>query len=103
LHFKDKWVGRVAVFPNFAHFGDASSAARDFRRGWRAVIELSARQMTSLERIGENQEAFYYQVMPPGMTSSPVMRATFYGTAAVTIGFLPPEEASPPNPPSTPR
>jgi hypothetical protein len=90
LHFNKKWVGRVAVFPSFATFGEAKGAeAREYRRDWRAVVEMSARQMGPLERIGHNQEAFYYQVMPSGKSSSPAMRATFYGTAAVTIGFLP--------------
>jgi hypothetical protein len=96
LHFKQKWAGRVAVFPNFANFGEATGVeARDSRRDWRAVIEMSARQMAPLERIGHNQEAFYYQVMPPGMSSSPAMRATFYGTAAVTLGFLPSADGNP--------
>jgi hypothetical protein len=97
LHFNEKWGGRIAVFPNFASFGEAKGAeARDYRRDWRAVIELSARQMAPLDRIGQNQEAFYYQVMPPGMSSSPAMRAMFYGTAAVTIGFLPGVEPTQP-------
>jgi hypothetical protein len=50
-----------------------------------------AEAMAQLERIGENQEAFYYQVTPADGNPGRVMRATFYGSAAVSIGFLRPQ------------
>lgn len=43
---------------------------------------------------GGNQAAFYYQVIPEDGTPGTIMRATFYGSAAITIGFVPPMGAA---------
>jgi hypothetical protein len=91
-HFKRKWDGVVATFPSFSLFDSESSADRSFRQTWRRIIENSAQAMASMERIGQNQEVFYYQVLPPDGSPGVVMRATFYGRATVTIGFLRPGE-----------
>lgn len=86
-HFRCKWRDRVASFPNFIDFD--SNVARDFRRDWRNVIEQSASEMAELERIGENQDAFYYKAKPPDSRPATIMSATFYGAASITIGFYP--------------
>lgn len=62
--------------------------ARDYRRNWMMIEAMSAQQLVDLPQIGENKEAFYYQVNSTG--PAPLMRLTFYGSAAVTLGFLPP-------------
>lgn len=91
LYFGREWPGVVEVFPNFSLFGPDTNADQEFRRMWRRIIESSATAMAQLPRIGENQEAFYYQVMPTDGAPGVIMRATFYGGATVTIGFLRPE------------
>ena len=87
-HFGSRWPGVVATFPNFALFGQDSSADRDFRRTWRRIIENTASVTPHLERIGENQDVFYYQVVPPDGTPGVIMTATFYGSAVISIGCL---------------
>ena len=94
-HFGSRWPGVVATFPNFALFGQDSGADRDFQRMWRRIIENSASMTPHLERIGENQDVFYYQVVPPDGTSGVIMTATFYGGAVISIGYLrPPAQES---------
>jgi hypothetical protein len=88
-HFHEKWPGRVTVFPSFAGFPPHEKAAdREFRQQWRGIIQKAAAAMAGLPRFGENQDAFYYQVMPPDGASGVVMLATFYGSATVTCGFV---------------
>jgi hypothetical protein len=81
----------VASFPNFVAFD--SEVERDLKRDWRNVVEQSAAEMGALERIGENQDAFYYQVKPPDGSPITIMCATFFGAASVTIGFYPNDDS----------
>ena len=91
-HFGRKWPGEVAVFPSFALFGDGPASLRD-RRNWRRVNEKAGEAMRTLKRLGENQDVFFYQVLQGSNAQAPVMRAVFYGSAAVDIGFLPQQSA----------
>lgn len=87
-YFNDKWPGEVAVFPSIAKFPNNEKADYGFRRQWRGIIQKAPASMAELPRFGENQETFYYQVMPPDGSSGVIMLATFYGSATVTCGFV---------------
>jgi len=87
-YFNDKWPGEVAVFPSIAKFPNNEKADYGFRRQWRGIIQKASASMAELPRFGENQETFYYQVMPPDGSSGVIMLATFYGSATVTCGFV---------------
>jgi hypothetical protein len=88
-HFGSPWSGVVGTFPNFALFTQDSGADREFQRTWRRVIENTASITPHLERLGENQDVFYYQVVPPDGTVGVIMSATFYGSAVISIGYMP--------------
>lgn len=88
-HFKATWPGRVGIFESFARFG-GTDRDRDFMTLWRRIIRNAAESMASLPRLGDNQDAFYYQVMPSDGTPGRILLATFYGSATITCGFLDP-------------
>lgn len=88
LHFGTKWLGDLQPFPNFAQFSQSSGFDKHYLRLWRSIIDRVSDATAQLERIGSNQDAFYYQVMPTDGTPGAIMRATFYGGATVTIGYI---------------
>ena len=94
-HFRSRWPGAIGTFPNFALFEQGSGADRDFRRRWRRIVENAASATQQLERIGQNPDVFYYQVVPPDGTPGVVMTATFYGSAVISIGCVQPSGEHP--------
>ena len=88
-HFKETWPAVVQPFPSFAQFGSHKMQRSD-QQMWRHIIERAAAAMAGLDRIGNNQDAFYYQVMPKDESPGAVMRVTFYGGVTITFGFLRP-------------
>jgi len=85
-HFKAKWTGRLRTLTNIARFSK-DSANRENMRVYREVIRRTEAVMVAQPRFGENQDAFYYQVVATPDGSGAVMLATFYGGATVTCLF----------------
>lgn len=85
-HFKRKWRASVTAFPNFVTFHPASvpSAAS---RAYRQVLSIADKGFLNAPRHGENPSAFFYQVHADHTQG--LIRATFYGLAAVTLAFTP--------------
>lgn len=85
-HFKVKWIGPLCTLTNIARFSKNNTDRRSMRV-YREVVQRTEAAMAAQPRFGENQDAFYYQVVATPDGSGAVMLATFYGGATVTCAF----------------
>jgi hypothetical protein len=85
-HFNLKWQGAVKAFAHFAHFNSAATPLV-LERAYRKVLRIADPAFQSAASYGKNQEVFSYQVYAEPDLTSALMRATFYGRAAVTLAF----------------
>jgi hypothetical protein len=92
-HFGHKWARSVVVIPRFTLFSGEEPSA--IRSAWRKVLELADLAFSSgSKRYGDNQDAFLYQVYSEPEAKGLMLRATFYGHAAITLFFT--ETQAPP-------
>jgi hypothetical protein len=86
-HFGEKWLKPVKVVPEFTVM--TSGSDREKENTAVATIRACADEMFSpTQAIGENPDAFYYQVHADDRGRGTVIRVSFYGDAKVTMFFL---------------
>jgi hypothetical protein len=92
-HTGGKWLANVAIFPHFLH-DDMRVGARD-RMDSRKLLHTADAVFANASKLGENQAVFHYQLADAAETGVRILRATFFGGAKVTFGFLSRRNAKP--------
>lgn len=89
-HFKDRFNGKLKILLGYLHHeeGNAKTFVRFIKD--RASIDLNG-----IDRIGKNQEVFYYQFSQPDQFGIYLLLLVFYGGIEIYISFLPSDQEIP--------
>ena len=83
-HYKEKWLGKIQVYPNFLLSMDQDNA-REINVPIENMDSLSDKIFSTIEFHGKNPDVFKYQITSGGDICHKYLRLYFYNGNRVTV------------------